>query len=295
MLELDRIETPENVELQRRIAGIGSRFLAGLIDTLLLVLIWIALAIVLFSTALSSVSVFSTEAFLDSSVWVLAVLFLVFFAVYWGYFAFFELWTNGQSPGKKHMKIRVVTVEGSPVSFANVAIRSLLRVIDALPFGYAVAGLFMFITKRSQRLGDLAAGTVVISEAVPDYSVKGAGRPSGPAVTAVQASDDAIRAAGLTGREYEALRNYMARRHQFPTAVRHRILSKLLVPILGRLNVVLPDTSVARMETFIRDRLLSPQAAPAAQGDPAAERLDDLIRAQQPPAAARNDTREDGP
>jgi len=291
-LELDRIETPENVELQRRIAGIGTRFLAGLIDTLWLTLIWIVLIIVVFTSGLISASMFSPETILDSGVWMLALLFIVFFVIYWGYFAFFELWTNGQSPGKKCMKIRVVTVEGSAVSFASVAIRSLLRIIDVMPFGYALGGLVMFLTKRGQRLGDLAAGTVVISEAVPDYSVKGGRRTAEMAPASVKVNDETCRTAGMTSEQYRALKNYMARRHQFPLDVRQRLLLKLLTPVLSRLRVTLPDMTVARMETFVKQRLFSAhlRTASPSQGNP----LDALLEAQGL-RASEEDRAEDAP
>ena len=170
MDEFDIIETPENVDLQRRLAGIGSRFVAGLLDTLLIVA---ALLVVMLVSLAFGVSLFAfgTDLAHRADAWVLALFILLGFLIYWGYFVLFETWMNGQTPGKRYMRIRVVQQEGGAVSFNAVAIRNLLRAVDIVGV-YAVAGIVMFLTRKVQRLGDLAAGTVVISEEVPDYAAR---------------------------------------------------------------------------------------------------------------------------
>ena len=241
MDEFDLIETPENVELRRRLAGIGSRFMAGLIDALVILLLLAALVLVaagvVFLTALEYTAL--TGAF---SAWLVAALVLVFYVIYWGYYVLAEMLTNGQSPGKRAMKIRVVKQDGGPITFLDVAIRNLLRVVDGMPGVYAVAGLVMFFTKRTQRLGDLAAGTVVVAEEVPDYAATTDRKVTGRWER--EASPEALRATGLAPREYRVLLNYWARRHQFPLETSRRLLRQILQPILQRTGQAIADDDI---------------------------------------------------
>jgi uncharacterized RDD family membrane protein YckC len=134
----DVIETPENVDLEQRLAGIGSRFIAGLFDNLIIVALYALLVVVFLLVAWLNPMELLLEARGWNS-WVLALLILAAFTIYWGYFVFFEVGANGQSPGKRSQHIRVVKKGGGAIAFTDVAIRNLLRVVDAMPFGYAVA------------------------------------------------------------------------------------------------------------------------------------------------------------
>lgn len=230
MDDFDLIETPENVELQRRLAGIGSRFMAGLVDFLVIVAVYLVLVLAFLGVAWATT--FDVTDFAGSlGAWAWAALILVFYLIYWGYYVFAEMVTNGQSPGKRAMKIRVVKHDGGPITFLDIAIRNLLRVVDGM-FAYAIGGVCMFLTKRSQRLGDLAAGTVVVSEQVPDYSASTDRKTS--AQWEREASPEALRATGLKPQEYRVLLNYWARRHQFPIETSRRLLRQVLQPILQR-------------------------------------------------------------
>ena len=230
MDEFDIIETPENVDLQRRLAGIGSRFVAGLLDALLIVA---ALLVVMLVSLAFGVSLFAFGADLAhrADAWVLALFILLGFLIYWGYFALFETWMNGQTPGKRYMRIRVVQQEGGAISFNAVAIRNLLRAVDIVGV-YAVAGVVMFLTRKVQRLGDLAAGTVVISEEVPDYAAKPDTKATVP--EEIPPASAALDAAHLKPQEYRLLYNYWLRRDQLSLEARRQLLPKLLRPILER-------------------------------------------------------------
>lgn len=161
------IETPENVSIDYQVAGIGNRFIAALIDSAILggtliigqILLLVALA------ALGNVGTLLDDSTAD---WqqglVLAVYALVSFALFWGYFIVFEWLWNGQTPGKRVGKIRVVRMDGSPPSFLDIAVRNLMRIIDFLPFGYGVGLAVMFFNGQSRRLGDLAAGVMVVKD-----------------------------------------------------------------------------------------------------------------------------------
>jgi uncharacterized RDD family membrane protein YckC len=266
MDEFDVIETPENVDLQRRLAGIGSRFAAGLLDSLLLaaagILLFLLLALFVFGARASSlVATWDDWA----STVALTVLILFLFMVYWGYFVFFELWRNGQTPGKKYMKIRVVQEEGGAVTFSAIAIRNLLRAVDLLGF-YGVAGITMFVTRKVQRLGDLAAGTVVISEEIPDYAAKADKKQrvfDDLAATAV-----ALENTQLKPQEYRLLHNYWLRRDQLSREARERLLPALLRPILERLGTPFPGDSLAALERQVEDLMRRARAAEPGRQQP---------------------------
>ncbi len=158
------VDTPEQVTFGYTVAGIGSRFLAAIIDTLLLLFKQIVLVLVLLVT-LNAVSEQLTGEAADSmrSV-VLAVWGILSFVFLWGYYLFFELQWNGQTPGKRAIGLRVVREGGRPITFVASAIRNLVRVIDFLPSLYGLGVLVMFVDKHSRRLGDLAGGTLVVKD-----------------------------------------------------------------------------------------------------------------------------------
>jgi len=149
------IDTPEQVSLEFNLAGIGSRFMAVFIDTLLQGMLMFAAMIAGVSVALLSQM---------GSTWAIAIVILVYFGIYWGYFAGFETAWKGQTPGKRLMKIRVIKGDGRSINVYDAMIRNLIRIIDFLPTVYAIGVLTMFIDKKNRRLGDLVAGTVVIHD-----------------------------------------------------------------------------------------------------------------------------------
>jgi uncharacterized RDD family membrane protein YckC len=262
--DFDLIETPENVELERRLAGIASRFMAGLVDNILLAGLFLVLVLAALAVVWAA-GVAPSGLGVPGDSWVVAFLIALVFAIYWGYFAFFEMWMNGQTPGKKALKIRVVRQDGSPITFLDVAIRNLLRAVDGIG-GYGVGGLVMFITKKAQRLGDLAAGTVVVSEQVPDYSATSDRKTRQRWQIEVGAA--ALRATALKPEELQILSNYWARRHELALETRLRLLPKLVQPILARTGQQLPDQSLSTIEDYIF--MLLTQAA-AAEGKQAPE------------------------
>ncbi len=159
------IETPENVAFVYDIAGIGSRFLACMVDSAIIVV----LQIIMFFMMYYIVDITSSPgAFLESiterNTWMLAIAGLLSFLILWGYYIFFETIWNGQSPGKRWAKLRVIRRDGTPVTISETLIRNIVRLVDFLPFNYAVGVVIMFITENSQRLGDLAAGTLVVRD-----------------------------------------------------------------------------------------------------------------------------------
>lgn len=157
------INTPENVAFGYRVAGIGSRFLATLVDTAIIALLQIIVVV----TYYFILDLMGIDPDGGTSAWVAAVLGLVIFLFYWGYYIFFEMLWNGQSLGKRWTGLRVIRTDGTPITLSESLIRNLTRVIDFLPAFYGVGIITMFIDKQSRRLGDLAAGTLVVYDRAP--------------------------------------------------------------------------------------------------------------------------------
>jgi uncharacterized RDD family membrane protein YckC len=161
-----QVNTPENVALEYPLAGIGSRFLASLVDHLLLagILVVVNLVMVFAFYVSTRVSFATSEESPHWVYWAFAALGLVSFAVQYGYFIFFEILWNGQTPGKRAVRLRVVRSNGLPISAGEAVIRNVVRLVDSMPIGYGVGLVAMFLDSRCRRLGDFAAGTLVIRE-----------------------------------------------------------------------------------------------------------------------------------
>jgi uncharacterized RDD family membrane protein YckC len=155
------LQTPESVELEFTLAGIGNRALALLIDYLFLGLILLVFVIV---WAIFYVQLFDfIENFVRNGqnfgLWLLAIFFIITFVVYAGYFVVFETLWRGQTPGKRFAKIRVVQDDGRPIGLQQATLRGLLRPFDEFIF---IGAFLIMFGRREKRLGDLAAGTIVI-------------------------------------------------------------------------------------------------------------------------------------
>jgi uncharacterized RDD family membrane protein YckC len=163
-----RVETPEQIGLEYDIAGLGTRFLASLVDIIFLSLILFVVGC-LGVFGLGALAAVISEAAWDSDgdaimYVILAVMGLLIFAILWGYYVFFETIWHGQSPGKRWTGLRVIQEGGYPIRFSHAAIRNIVRIADFLPFMYVIGAIVMLVDKRSRRLGDLVAGTIVVKE-----------------------------------------------------------------------------------------------------------------------------------
>ncbi len=164
-------ETPENIVLRYEPAGLGSRYLAWLIDWVIIILPFLAvMAAVLFNYRFFGSLVKDENAkFTPTEIlcYVGVLTLLMWSVVTIAYFGFFELIMRGQTPGKKIMKIRVVRLQGFSLDAASIAVRTFFRVIDNLPPLWIVA----LLNRQSQRLGDIVAKTIVIADKVEDPSL----------------------------------------------------------------------------------------------------------------------------
>lgn len=157
------LSTPESVELEFTLAGIGNRTLALVIDYQILALLLLGFWILWSTFSFGLMNYLNRANFNYASVpiWLVAILLLLSFFLFTGYFAVFEVLWQGQTPGKRITKIRVIRDDGRPVGLSQAAMRSLLRPLDDFFF---VGVFFILLGKQEKRLGDWAAGTLVIQE-----------------------------------------------------------------------------------------------------------------------------------
>lgn len=153
------IDTPENVVFGYEIAGLGSRFMAAMVDTLLIVVLQGVVQSVL-------VAVLSSVGDLAASIIAGIFIFLIFLFL-WGYYIYFEISWNGQTPGKRWVGLRTIRADGTPAGTGELIIRNLVRLVDFLPVAYGVGVVAMFVHPQARRLGDLAAGTLVVYDRKP--------------------------------------------------------------------------------------------------------------------------------
>jgi uncharacterized RDD family membrane protein YckC len=222
------ISTPENVDLHLELAGLGNRIMACLIDTSLTYAL-VAVVGLLCMFFIGAMNYLPLTGNVKATVMyaIIGATIMVCLAIYFGYYIYFEIAWRGQSPGKRVMHIRVIDENGQPVSNASVFIRNLIRVAD---MGLAVIGLLvMLVEPREKRIGDLAAGTLVIRERLSAEN-------AAPIVLKYPQSPDVhIDVGRLTPKEYEMLISFLGRRDKLVPSER---------PLLAR-----------RLETYFRDRL----------------------------------------
>jgi uncharacterized RDD family membrane protein YckC len=155
------IDTPEQVSLAFPIAGLGSRVLAHLLDLLIQTGIYLALGILIALTGQRQIE--RLGAMSDTrQKWLLAVFLIVNFVLVWGYYALFETYWSGQTPGKRVLKLRVIKDSGRQITLFESMARNFVRVIDILPTAYVAGIISILITRENKRIGDLLAGTIVV-------------------------------------------------------------------------------------------------------------------------------------
>jgi uncharacterized RDD family membrane protein YckC len=246
------IETPELVTLEFPLAGIGSRFIAILIDYALQFAAFVALILgsMLF---LPSMQKFESA----SAKWAVAVMVLIPFLLQCGYFTLFEGLWHGQTPGKRVAKVRVIQQSGRAITIFESLSRNLVRVIDFLPTFYVVGTISIFITKRNQRLGDLVAGTLVVHEGqTRDVAPLGNTRlftqatpqaPAAPRATTIPA--DALSRLGLA--DLQAIEAFLERRLDMALDVRQSLAARLVASTAARMH--LPPPANMHPETFLEE------------------------------------------
>lgn len=247
-----RIRTPENVEFGFRLAGLASRMAAAAIDyALVAFLLGVLVSGLFFAALLLGVALPGVGAFASSGA--IALMYVGIFLVIFGYFLFFELLWHGQTPGKRALGIRVVKDLGQGITFPDALVRNLVRVADLLPGLYGVGVLSVLLSSRNKRLGDHAAGTVVV--------VVERAKPPLPLAERWEAHntlrEDAAIAARIrqdvTPEQVELARDAWQRRESLAPEARVRLMARVAGVLRGAL--ALPSLPFLSDEQLVRDVL----------------------------------------
>lgn len=229
------VETPEHVVLDFEVAGLGSRILALLIDVLILAL-WSLAAIIV-------------VALLPGGIrgWPEAILILLFSFSWWGYFTLFEALQNGQTPGKRRTGVRVVQTTGHAVNTGAAIVRNLLRILDAFPPTLLLDTILIAVLPQARRLGDLAAGTMVVRDRPLEASgmVEMADNPLEVLEAGVPELDEA---------EFRLLREYVERSPDLVPEVRLQLAGRLLERFSDRVTGSNSDPVAALMRLYSLER-----------------------------------------
>lgn len=211
--QLLAVETPEHVVLHLELAGLGSRLAAASVDVVLLTLLELALVEVLSALGVGALGN-----------WLVAIGGALLFATFWGYFLLFEALNGGRTPGKALLGIRVVMETGHPITFAASAVRNLVRIVDGLSF-FFVGILLVLFHPQHKRLGDIAAGTIVVRERPTDVTL---GRPTAPAPA--QPTPELLEPGipQLSDQEFRLLGQVLDRLDTLPPDRRERFLTDLV-------------------------------------------------------------------
>jgi uncharacterized RDD family membrane protein YckC/uncharacterized membrane protein SpoIIM required for sporulation len=262
------VETPEQVVLSYTIAGIASRGAAALIDyaVLSVMVLVLGLAVVPFASQLRSMA------------WPLAILTIVAFGIYWGYYVLFEGLWDGQTPGKRQLGLRVVRDGGYSITFGASAVRNLVRFIDMQPgvvFGaYSIGILSAVLSRSGKRLGDYAAGTIVVRERAVTIT---SGDPS-PVAAAATEPAGALTSA-LTDDEYALLDRYMARRNSLDVNRRMQFAEQLAIRFKDRLPGVSGSDSAVLATLYEHERAARARGAAGRSGTGAAREQNAIVAA----------------
>jgi len=241
-----RIDTPESVDVALEPAGLGSRFLAALVDGL------IQWAFVLL-LVLAGVPTFFMAAGEDSpfgEVMIFSLLALSVALLFFLYKLLLEAFWNGQTVGKRVAGIRVVQANGLPVTFAAVVVRNLLRIIDFLPGYYVVGAICALATQKRQRLGDMAAGCIVVRERPAGAPVLPAQLSHAPKTDLTRLREHALR---LSEEDLGPARSFWQRRHDMEATARTRVAAEIAAGLAHRMNWQEPLPPYA--EDFIEEVL----------------------------------------
>lgn len=249
------IDTPELVSLEYPVAGIGSRAIACLIDYTIQSLAGFAVMMlfVLIATMVPSSPPPAGASAVKSSpsdAWVTAIIFLILFAVQWGYFTLFETFWNGRTPGKRMLRLRVMQHNGRSIGFLDALTRNLLRIVDIIPGFYLVGLVAVFATRQSQRLGDLVAGTIVVHEQkieTPLWDGNGARHLTAgltrvfPAQMARSSGIPADKVSRLTEADLALLENFNSRKLDLPLDTSAALAARLAQQMAAKMQAAVPS------------------------------------------------------
>jgi uncharacterized RDD family membrane protein YckC len=227
VVEPQGIVTPEAVVLDVETAGFASRVLAGLLDLTMQVVLIFFLTLVL------------SVAFVGDESGTITAFAVIFFLVFFGYPIAFETLLRGRTPGKMALGVRAVTIDGAPIRLRETTLRAMGGVVDLLlPPGGVTGALFVLLTPRHQRVGDLIAGTIVIRD--PErFVVTPALWFSAP--PGLEAYAETIDPTAITVEQYTVIRSFLTRGSALAPAVRNTIAIDLANRLAAEIRHVPPQ------------------------------------------------------
>jgi len=229
-----RIATPEGVELEIELAGIGSRLTARLVDVAIEA-VAIFLAVFVFDQATDDSSI--------SGALSTALAILLAFLVFWSYDILFEAFNAGQTPGKRWNRLRVIGARGEPESLSMAAVRNLMRLVDEVLTLFLGALISILRSERNQRLGDIAAGTLVVREREPL-----AGDGARPGVDQARLERAAAwDTTAISDSELITVRQFLERRDQIMPHARAHLAAELATKLRPRV----PGADASAPEEFL--------------------------------------------
>ncbi len=237
------------------LAGIGSRFVAILVDYL----IWGVVFLVLFLLAAVIIPALHFFGGISAN-WAIGITVLIIFVLQWGYFALFEAFSNGRTPGKRVANIRVIHQSGRGINFVEALARNLVRFVDGLPSFYAVGVVAIFLSRRSQRLGDMVAGTLVVRDREidsPHWAESASRTITAPAPVAdspippphLRVALPAPALARLSASDLEVLEGFFSRRLDMDLTTRSALAGRIAAALCAKSGLVIPEG--ASTETFL--------------------------------------------
>ena len=171
-----------------------------------------------------------------ASDWAVAAAIIAVFAVFWGYFIFWETLWSGRTPGKKLAHIRVIRDSGHPIDFRAAFVRNIMRYVDFLPGGYGVGAVTMFLSRDSKRLGDYAAGTIVVVDdpPVPQAEPDAAAPPED---FPLLGDPGLLNLHALTREQILVADRFLARQEDLPEAARDQLAREIALPLMRALGL----------------------------------------------------------
>jgi len=216
--------TPEAVVVRLPLAGIGSRLIAALLD----MAIQTAAVTILFISSMAAARSHPTVVF------VLVPIYL--FLIMLGSPIAMETFLRGKTVGKMAMGLRVVRDDGSPITFRAAAVRGVLRVLEANPVTYPVGVMAILLSRKAKRLGDMAAGTIVVRERAP--------APPPPLMVVVPSGLEQLASTldttTLSDRDYQLIREFLLRRDRFDLEARNSLALKFADHYARKLGAQVP-------------------------------------------------------
>lgn len=223
------VVTPENVRIEYELAGLASRAGAAIIDLLLQGLL--ILAIVGVRVLLSEYGKW------PGTTWANALLGIASFAMWYGYYVYFETVWNGQSPGKRYARMRTIREGGMPIDFASAATRNLVRIVDIIPGIYLVGMISVLASSRNKRLGDFAAGTLVVKER-SEWMRDQVNKNREEVAPAQYPETEYVRNIELVSPDdFEAIKRFIERKAELDETVCEQLASRMAKPLMAKLGI----------------------------------------------------------